>query len=136
MTILEKTKIVFLIDNFELIDGMSYDFIKELLKEDLVQEKSKFIILCTEPKPGQGLIQASFLKENNYTDISIAPFTPAQVETIIKQYNDFKFGKDFTNLAVKVSKGNPSIIEQIVLLYKDIRKYNLNTVTYNTLENI
>ena len=136
MTILEKTKIIFLIDNFELIDGMSYDFIKELLKEDLVQEKSKFIILCTEPKPGQGLIQASFLKENNYTDISIAPFTPAQVETFIKQYNDFKFGKDFTNLAVKVSKGNPSIIEQIVLLYKDIRKYNLNTVTYNTLENI
>ena len=35
LTIVEKMKVIFIIDNFENIDGMSFDFISELLKEEL-----------------------------------------------------------------------------------------------------
>ena len=82
-TILEKTKLVFIIDGFEYIDGMSFDFIKELLNEDLVIEKSKFIIITSDSKPGMGLMTSPKLSDENYLDLTIAPFTPAQIESFL-----------------------------------------------------
>lgn len=136
LTIVEKMKVVFIIDNFNYIDGMSYDFIKELLKEEIIHERSKFIIINSEPKPGLGLITAPSLADENYLDLTIAPFTETQVETFLKQYNEFNFGKDFINFAVKISAGNPSVIEQMVLLKADIKKYNLKMPVYNNLETL
>ena len=136
LTIVEKMKVIFIIDNFEYIDGMSFDFIKELLKEEIVQERTKFILITSNPKPGLGMMTAPSLTEENYLDLTIAPFTPAQVETFLKQYTEFKFGKDFINLAIKVSGGNPSIIEQMVLLNNDIKRNGLKNVNYNSLESI
>lgn len=136
LTIIEKMKVIFIIDNFELIDGMSYDFIKELLKENFVLERSKFIIISTEPKPGLGLITSPSLTEENYLDLTIAKFTETQVEIFLKQYPELKFGKDFLNFAMKVSGGNPCILEQMVLLQNDIKKYNLKLPTYNNIETL
>jgi len=135
-TILEKMKIVFIIDNYELIDGMSYDFIKELINNELVREKTKFIFICTEPKPGLGIISHPEFKQDNYLDLVIAPFTESQVETFLKQYTDTKFRKDFVQNAVKISSGNPSIIEQMVLLDNEIRKFSLKNPIYNSFESI
>lgn len=136
LTIVEKMKVVFIVDNFEFIDGMSYDFIKELLSEDLILERSKFIFITSNPKPGMGLITSPTLNPENYLDLAIAPFTPAQVETFLKQYTDLNFGKDFINFAVKTSGGNPSVLEQMVLLYKDIKRNNIKNLSYNSLESI
>lgn len=136
MTIVEKMKVVFIVDNFDYIDGMSYDFIKELLNEDLILDKSKFIFISSNPKPGMGIITTSKLTEENYKDLTIAPFTPTQVESFLKQFTEFKFGKDFINIATKVSGGNPSIIQQMVLLNNDIKRNNLKNINYNSLESI
>lgn len=136
MTIVEKMKVIFIIDNFEHIDGMSYDFIKELLEEELIQERSKFILITTEPKPGLGLISSPHLIGENYLDLTIAPFTETQIETFLKQYNEYNFGKDFINFASKISSGNPSIIEQMVLLKSDTQKYNLKMPAYTNLETL
>lgn len=136
LTIVEKMKVVFIVDNFEFIDGMSYDFIKELLSEELILERSKFIFITSNPKPGMGLITSPSLNPENYLDLAIAPFTPAQVETFLKQYPDLNFGKDYINFAIKTSGGNPSVIEQLVLLYKDIKRNNLKNLSYNSLESI
>ena len=101
-TILAKTKAVFVIDNFEYIDGMSYDFLKELLNEQEIINNAKFIIISSITKPGLGLITSPLLNENNYLDLSIASFTTVQIESMLKQYKDFTFGKDFVNLAMKL----------------------------------
>lgn len=136
LTIVEKMKVIFIIDNFDLIDGMSFDFIKELLNEDLILERSKFILITSNPKPGMGMITAPKLITSNYLDLTIAPFTPVQIETFLKQFNEFNFGKDFINLAIKVSGGNPSIVEQMVLLNNDIKRNSLKNINYQTLESI
>lgn len=136
MTIVEKMKVIFIVDNFEYIDGMSYDFIKELLQEELILERSKFVILTKEPKPGLGLLMAPTLKKENYIDLTIAPFTETQVETFLNQYNDIHFGKDFINFVTKISVGNPSIIEQMVLIKSDVQLYNLKMPVYNNLETL
>ncbi len=136
LTIVEKMKVIFIVDNFEYIDGMSYDFIKELLQEELIQKRSKFILITKEPKPGLGLLMVSSLKEENYLDLTIAPFTENQVETFLNQYNDIHFGKDFVNFAAKISAGNPSIVEQMVLIKSDVQLYNLKMPVYNNLETL
>ncbi|MBR2429888.1 hypothetical protein IKB17_00290 [bacterium] len=136
VTIIEKMKVVFIIDNFELIDGMSFDFIKELLEEDIVLDRTKFIILTKEIKPGMGLITSSKLTVENYLDLTVAPFTPSQVEAFLKQFTEFKFGGDFINLAIKVSGGNPAVIEQMVLLNNDIKRNHLKNINYQSLESI
>ena len=136
LTIVEKTKVIFIVDKIELIDGMSYDFIKELLKEDLILNKSKFIFISSEQKPGMGIITSPTLQDNEYLDLAIAPFTPLQVESFLKQFSDFKFGKDFINLAIKVSGGNPAIVEQMVLLNNDIKRNNLKNINYSSLDTI
>ncbi len=136
LTIIEKVKAIFIVDSFEYIDGMSYDFIKELLQEELVNQRSKFILLSQQTRPGMGSITASTLNESNYLDLTIAPFTKNQVETFLKQYTEHKFNKEFVEFAAKVSSGNPSILEQIVLLNSDLRQLDLKRVSYNSLESI
>ncbi|MBE7711485.1 MAG: zinc ribbon domain-containing protein [Cyanobacteria bacterium SIG31] len=136
MTILEKTKAIFVIDNFEYIDGMSYDFLKELLKEEIVQEKCKFIITSQTARPGMGMISSPEYLESNYLDLTIAPFTESQVSVFLKQYTDMKFNKDFAKKSYKISCGNPSILEQIVLLDDEIKRKGLTNITYNTFDDV
>ena len=136
LTILEKMKVVFIIDSFEHIDGMSYDFIEELLNEELVLEKSKFILLSSDSKPGMGRLPSENLNQINYVDLNIAPFTEKQVETLIGQYSGIQADKEFINKAVRISNGNPSVVEQIVLLDKDVKRRHLKTPRYESFENV
>ncbi len=136
LTIVEKMKTVFIIDNFENIDGMSFDFLQELLKDEYILQRCKFIIISSISRPGLGCITSPLLNENNYTDITIAPFTKNQVEILVNQYNDDSLDDDFVNNAFKISSGNPAIIEQMVLLHKDLSKNRLKYIQYNTIESI
>lgn len=135
-TIAQKMKIIFIIDNFEYIDGMSYDFLKELIEDDYIFDKSKIIILNSQIKPGMGLITSPKLTEENYLDLTIAPFTPAQVEIYLKQFSEFDFGSDFINLAAKISGGNPAVLEQIILLQKDLKDNREKNTYFNSVEDI
>lgn len=136
LTILEKTKAIFVIDNFNNIDGMSFDFIKDLLNDEFILKRCKFIFTTQKPKSGLGFIQTSKLEEKDYLDLSISSFSAIQVETFFKQYKDFKFGKDFINLAIKISNGNPAILEQIVLLHFDLQKINSKQITYTDFDSL
>jgi tetratricopeptide (TPR) repeat protein len=135
-TIVEKMKVVFIIDKFENIDGMSFDFIKELLKDDLIQNRAKFILICNEPKPGMGLISSENLSNENYLDLTIAQFTKNQITEFLKQYKDEGFDADFVTTAEKIGQGIPANIEQLILLKKDINRLGLKNITYKNIESI
>lgn len=118
-TIVEKIKTVFIIDNFENIDGMSFDFIKEILKDENILEKCKFILVSRIIKPGLGYITSPLLSEENYADLTIAPFTENQTEALIAQYQNFNHDSNFVKHAYKLSSGNPAIVEQLIMHNKD-----------------
>ena len=136
LTIIEKVKTVFIIDNIENLDGMSFDFIRELLKDEYVLERCKFIVLSKEPKPGMGLFPSPLLTVENYKDFTIAPFTETQAEALISQYRDISISSDYIKLSAKLSQGCPAYIEQMVMLYKDIKHNNLKIGTYNSIDSI
>ena len=135
-TIIEKTKVVFIVDHFEFIDGMSYDFIKELVNDSNILEKCKFVFITSEQKPGLGLVSSSELSESNYLDLSIAPFTPTQIETLLNQFMGLSLGKDFINFAIKLSGGNPAFVEQMALLQVDKQRCGVKNVNYNSLHTL
>jgi len=136
LTIMEKVKTVFIIDNFEFLDGMSFDFLQELLKDEYVLERCKFIIISKEPKPGLGRLTSPLLNENNYKDIAVTNFSESQAEALITQYRDVTVGKDYMKLAANVSGGNPAVIEQMVMLYKDISRSGFEHTNYNSIESV
>ena len=136
LTIVEKIKAVFIIDNFENIDGMSFDFLKEMLKDDYILERCKFIIVSKIIKPGLGFITSDKLSEENYLDLSIAQFSAAQTEALISQYQNFDYDKNFVNNAFKISLGNPAIIEQFILLKKDCEVVKVKNAQINSIEDI
>ena len=136
LTIIEKVKAIFIIDNFENIDGMSFDFFKELLKDEYVLQRCKFIIISRDIKPGLGRITSPLLDIDNYKDISLAPFTENQVEALITQYRDINIGSDFIKLTAKLSGGNPAFAEQMVMMYKDVKRSGLKHIAYSTLEDL
>ena len=133
-TILEKVKAVFVIDNFENIDSMSFDFLQEMLKDSQILEKSKFIIISKEKKPGLGFITSPELNDDNYCDLSIAPFSEGQTEILISQFNEFNSTKDFIKQAYNISAGNPSIIEQLVMLEQDAKRNNFSIINPASLD--
>ena len=136
LTIVEKIKSVFIIDNFDNIDGMSFDFLKELLEDDYILERCKFIIRSKISKPGMGLISSTKLNENNYANFTIAPFTQIQVEAQLSHYGNINISKNFSDYVYRLSGGNPSIVEQAVMLLKDSNKNGYKYVKHNSLDNI
>ena len=136
LTIVERIKTVFIIDNIDLIDGMSYDFLTELLKDEYIIERCKFIFISSKAQPGLGLITSPKLKSENYKDFYIAPFSPAQVEAFATLYNDISLDSGFIKKAAKISLGNPSILEQNVLLKKDCDLYGISKSNVDTAEAI
>ena len=136
MTIIEKVKAIFVIDNFEYIDSMSFDFLKELLKDEYILDRSKFIIISRTSKPGMGFISSPNLKEESYTDLSLAPFSNNQTEAMVAQYSDINAGNDFLKSVIKLSAGNPALIEQIIMHRKDIIRNGLTYQSCNTIENL
>lgn len=135
-TIFDKTKVIFIIDNFDYIDGLSFDFFKELFKDEIIQQKSKIIITTTEPRPGLGILNLPCFKEENYLDLTISPYTQKQIETFLKQYKDIILDKELSEKIYKISKGNISIVEQIIFLEKEIKEYKLKSLSYNSIEKI
>lgn len=135
-TIIEKVKAIFVIDNFECIDGMSYDFIKELLNDNFILEKCKFIILTQNEKPGIGYIYSSKLSSENYIDLAIAPFSQMQTEALITQYNNINPDKDFARNITRITKGIPAGIEQAIMLFKDFNRNGLKHIPADNIEKI
>lgn len=134
-TIVQKIKVVFIIDKFENIDGMSFDFIKELLKDEFVANRTKFILITTEPKPGMGLISTNELNPENYLDLALAPFSKTQTKEFLKQYQE-RLDKEFVDNTEKISGGIPANIEQIAFLQKSINKLELKNYTYNNFKSV
>lgn len=135
-TIIEKVKAIFIIDNFECIDGMSYDFLKELLNDDYILEKCKFIILSQTEKPGIGYLNTPKLTNENYIDLAIASFTQMQTEALVAQYKNLNPGKEYIRNITKVTKGIPASIEQAIMLYKDFNRNGLKHIHADNIEKI
>lgn len=127
-TIIEKNKTVFVIENFEFIDGMSYEFLHNLLNTDFVL-KPTFLITYDEIRPSRGYFYSEKLNDKAYLDISLSNFDRSQmnalVDTIIEQhFKEDKCPDRIKEQLFKLASGNPAVLEQFTSLLIDFREKN------------
>lgn len=122
-TITENNPTVLVVDNFEMIDGLSYEFLNKLISGGMKQ--FKILITYNEMRPARGYLYSESLKNNNYLDISLGNFDKLQVYSFIGQYfHEDKLPEKLKSELHKLSSGNPAVLEQFVSLVKDFKTKN------------
>lgn len=124
-TIIENNKTVFVIENFELIDGLSYEFLHNFLNSDILPKPFKILVTYNEIRPARGYLYCDELKNNAYLDVSLNTFDRNQMGSFIDQY----FGQEECPSRTKeqlyrLSSGNPARLEQLVNLLDDFKTRN------------
>lgn len=123
-TILGKMKAVLLVENIEYIDSFSYELLNILISNDLIRENLTVILTCSKEQSGVNCITSPVLNDNNYVDVTIAPFTREQIEPIFSNYTSVSITKDIKNNILSVAEDNPIIVEQLINLVADSIRTN------------
>ncbi len=124
-TIVETRKTVFIIENFDFIDGLSYEFIHHLINTDMIENKLKILLTYSEKRPVQGYLYNSYLKDENYLDISLSLLEKSQMELFIDRFfENAKCPVSIKNKLALLSRGNPAVLEQYIGLLLDKKRTN------------
>lgn len=117
-------KFVIVIDNFDNIDGFSYEFITEFLKKDNINSNLKLLLVYNEPKPAKGYFDFKGFDKNSYLDISIAPLEPLEmIDFVLQKTSSIEGFPDLNDTEKRAmlvnAKGNPAYLEQALALRLD-----------------
>lgn len=124
-TIIENNKTIFIIDNFDLIDGFSYEFLHNLLNSEFATTPFKILMTYDEIRPSRGYLYSKDLKNNSYLDISLKTFDRSQMNSFIEQHlKDENCPNPIKEKLYKISSGNPAVLEQLVSLLVDYKSRN------------
>lgn len=124
-TIIENNKTILVIENFELIDGFSYEFLHNLLNFDFATKTLKILLTYNELRPARGYLYNDKLRSDAYLDISLNAFDKDQVSSFVDQYFSKEKCPNFIkDRLFRISAGNPAILEQLVSLLIDFRSRN------------
>ena len=128
-TIIEANRTVIIVENFDYIDGLSYEFLHNLINSQFAASQLKFVVTYNQTRPVQGLFYNEKLKSSAYFDISISPLTKEQVNSYIERYlNDGNCPGKIKHKIWDLSGGNPAIAEQYLGLVSDFK------ILYNSYE--
>lgn len=124
-TIIENTSTVFVIENFDFIDGLSYEFLHGLLDSEFLSKSFKILLTYNEIRPARGYLYSADLKNQSYLDVSLNNFDKNQINSFLEQY----IGPEACPESLKselfaASSGNPAVLEQLVSLLIDFKQVN------------
>ncbi len=104
------SEFIVIADNFDFIDGFSFEFLNNLLKRENLN--MRFIMMYTDAKPSKGYF---YMTDGNiYLDIGIAPLNNDEMEEFCKAYEEaFSYTNEFErHEIIEKSKGHPAFLEQ------------------------
>jgi len=120
---LVNNNLVISIDNFELLDGASYDFIVYLLQKGFFNNRLKLLVAYQEKKSIQSYFELTSQQEQIFETIVIKKFNKDElIDTVSKSTFielDSVFDKDFLDEIVQKSDGNAIRMEQEIALLFD-----------------
>ena len=110
---------VIVADNFDFIDGFSYEFLNNLLKRENLLPNLKLIMVYCEPKPAKGYFYIE--DANAYVDICVAPLNQAEMDEFCAKLEDaFSYTNELEkHEIIEKSKGHPAFLEQALSLCFD-----------------
>lgn len=107
-------RFVFVLDNFDFIDGFSAEFFNNFISREHNWKNLKFIAIYNEAKPISGFFGSESKSLKAFADIHIKPLTEKEIE------KDFKFAETTRNylsdrekeVIAEKSKGNLAYLQQ------------------------
>ncbi len=117
-----KSNVIFIIDDFENIDGASLNFIKNILSDEKFNEKVKILITNKYNKISQAYFYNKELKSNNYENIFLSGLDkPQSLKLITTLYGDYiDLPKNIENQIIENSKGTSAYVEQACQILGEI----------------
>ncbi|MBP7212043.1 hypothetical protein KBA27_04335 [bacterium] len=115
---------IFVLDNFNQIDGLSYEFLSKLVNSDIINRNCKFILTYSEARPVRGYLYSKILPEDAYVNISLDKFDSDQITNFVNQSMDKKCPAAVLNQLSERCLGNPAKLEQYVSLAIDLEQRN------------
>ena len=114
-------KFIIIADNFDFIDGFSFEFLNMLLKRESLNDNLRLIMMYYDRKPAKGYFYLGEEFDDIYSDIGIAPLSENETEEFC---NKLEEAFSYTNEAEKheiiaKSKGHPAFLEQALSLCFD-----------------
>lgn len=124
-TILEKNRGIFIIENFDFIDGLSYEFLYKILNDKAFGQTFKILLTYNETRPARGYLYGDDMTTNEYLDVSLKTFDKTQMGAFIDQYfPDEPCPEMAKGIMFSLSAGNPAVLEQVVNLLLDFKAKN------------
>ena len=74
-------KFIFIVDNFDFIDGFSAEFLTNLIRKEKNWNNLKFIAVYNEPKPICGFFGLNNRNINSFEDINLRPLTDEEIQS-------------------------------------------------------
>lgn len=127
--IFKMRKLLFVINNFDFIDALSFEFFNNFIRIDNIFENVKILMAYSDHRPAQAYF---FLEEEKYGDIylnlELSPMTPIEAVALFKQTAGInRILPDVEKKELyKKSKGNPAYMEQGILYKQDCIQYELD----------
>src|SRR5574344_1379074 len=121
---------VFVIDNFEYIDGFSYEFIMRYMENSEVFERMRLLLTYNESRPANGwFYYPEHQAEDCYLDVELADFEYDGMKEVFEAKKNAtenypELNEEELYEIYKLSKGNPAFFEQIFALKYDCGKAN------------
>ncbi|MCQ2790320.1 MAG: hypothetical protein MJ229_08105, partial [bacterium] len=122
-TIIESHKTVLIIENFDFIDGLSYELIHRLATSDFADANLKLLLTYSSKRPVQGYISSNYIKEDAYLNISLNVLEKEQINVFIDRFFDEekKCPVSVKNKLAILSRGNAGVLEQYTSLLLDYK---------------
>lgn len=115
-----NSNLIITIDNFDLLDGASYEFIVHLIKKGYLKSRIKLLAAYQEQKPIQSFFDTSEINEKMFKMITLKKLTNEEMLTTIKCNLNMDITKllpeNYLNELMHKSNGNALRFEQELAL--------------------
>lgn len=121
LEISQRQKLIIVIDDFDMIDGASYEFLMHFINEDYLSENIKLIVAYKDKRISQGYFYSEKIAENEYQDVFLSNLTYEHAINLTRLFMNGAnpIPEDVFKQIYENSKGNSAFIEQILVLLNE-----------------
>lgn len=117
----KKAKLIIVVDDFDMIDGASFEFLSQFVDKGYLGDNIKLLITYKDNRITQGYFYSENLKQNDYADVRLAKLSKEDANNLIKMYlnGNNPLPENVFDALYEHSKGSCAYFEQILTLFNE-----------------
>ncbi|MGN0015673.1 MAG: zinc ribbon domain-containing protein [Candidatus Gastranaerophilaceae bacterium] len=120
-SIISKNKSVFIIDNFDMIDSLSFEFINNLIKKGIINSQTKLFVSYRENKSARHYFDEDLAKQNIFETLYLNNLSAEETLNFIKSFANTMTVPTTVSFTVnEKGRGNIFFAEQFLSLLFDV----------------